>query len=250
MSRSVLVTGAASGNGRAIATRFLILGDRVAAVDLDFERLEAVRDAAWSENGKQVLCLTADVSRQEDIERMVADTVAAFGGLDVIVNNAGITGDERATTCHETPVEEFDRVIAVNLRGVFLGCRAAIPVMLDRGGGVIINLASAAGLIAFPGRAAYVASKGAVVQLSKSIAVDYGAKGIRCNALCPGMIETPMTKWRLDQPELRQAMLAMIPQREIGTVEDVAGAAVFLASDDARYVNGAPFLVDGGWTAW
>ncbi len=117
----------------------------------------------------------------------------------------------------------------MNLRGPFLLCRAALPVMLEQGRGIIVNVASVAGLVAFPGRAAYTASKGALVQLTRSVAVDYGARGIRCNALCPGMIDTPMTRWRLEQPALREQVLAGIPQGEIGTVDDVASAVAFLA---------------------
>lgn len=150
---------------------------------------------------------------------------------------------------HATPVAEFDRVIAVNLRGVFLGCRAVLPIMIEQGGGVIINIASVAGLVAFPGRAAYTASKGAVIQLSRSITADYAHAGIRCLALCPGMIETPMTQWRLDQPHLRKEILARIPQNEIGSVEDVASAVAFLAGPEARYFNGSALVMDGGYAA-
>jgi NAD(P)-dependent dehydrogenase (short-subunit alcohol dehydrogenase family) len=175
--------------------------------------------------------------------------VTRFDRIDVLVNNAGITGGEQATKLHATPIEAFDRVMAINVRGVFLCCRAALPIMLGQGGGVIVNLASVAGMVAFPGRAAYTASKGAVIQMTRSIAADYAAEGIRCNALCPGMIDTPMTHWRLEQPKLRAEVLARIPQREIGTVEDVAGAVAFLAGPDARYFNGAAIAMDGGYVA-
>jgi NAD(P)-dependent dehydrogenase (short-subunit alcohol dehydrogenase family) len=175
--------------------------------------------------------------------------LSAFSRIDVLVNNAGITGNQEAGILHTTPVGEFDKVFAVNVRGIFLGCRAAIPVMLDQGGGVIVNIASVAGLVAFPGRAAYTASKGAVIQLTRAIAADYAGKGIRCNALCPGMIETPMTKWRLDQPNLRRQVLDRIPQDEIGTAAHVADAVMFLAAPDAAYFNGAAIVMDGGYTA-
>ncbi len=171
------------------------------------------------------------------------------GQIDVLINNAGITGSHAATDVHSTSVDEFDRVMAVNVRGIFLGCHAVLPHMLERGAGVILNIASVASFVAFPKRAAYTTSKGAVVQLTRSIAVDYARAGIRCNALCPGMIETPMTQWRLDQPDLRAQVLSRIPQNEIGTASDVAAAAEFLVSDLARYVNGAALVVDGGMTA-
>jgi NAD(P)-dependent dehydrogenase (short-subunit alcohol dehydrogenase family) len=249
MSRAVVVTGAASGNGHAIATRFLEGGDRVAAIDVSQDGLDAVLASDWKPHHERVLAIEADVAREKDVDDAFARAIDAFGRIDVLVNNAGITGGPQATTLHETPVEAFDNVFAVNVRGVFLGCRAALPGMLERGAGVILNIASVAGLVAFPGRAAYTASKGAVVQLTRSITADYARHGIRCTALCPGMIETPMTKWRLDQPELRAQMEALVPDGTIGTVHDVSSAVWFLASDDARYFNGCAVVMDGGMTA-
>lgn len=193
MSRVSVVTGAASGNGRAIASRLLNSGDRVAALDVSGDALDRCRAAEWSAHTARTLCLITDVTDEESVNTAIANVKDRFGRLDVMVNNAGITGGAEATTVHATPVAEFDRVIAVNLRGVFLGCRAVLPIMTAQGGGVIINIASVAGLVAFPGRAAYTASKGAVIQLSRSITADYAYAGIRCVALCPGMIETPMT---------------------------------------------------------
>lgn len=245
MSRVVLVTGAASGNGAAIAERFLAAGDRVVAVDINRAELES----AFQRNGQQALPVVADVASATDIETCINRALDHWGRLDVLVNNAGITGSQAASDLAATPVEEFDRVMAVNIRGIFLACKLAIPAMLDQGSGVIVNIASVAGLVAFPGRAAYSISKGAVVQLTRSVAVDYAARGIRCNAICPGMIDTPMTRWRLEQPELRAQMLEHIPQRTIGSAKDVAGAVVFLASPDASYFNGAALVMDGGYTS-
>jgi NAD(P)-dependent dehydrogenase (short-subunit alcohol dehydrogenase family) len=249
MTQVALVTGAASGNGRAITTRLLRDGASVAAVDADGAALEATRREAWGEAGERLLGAVADVASEGDVAAALRATLERFGRLDVLVNNAGVNGGPRATVLHETPVADFDRVLAVNVRGVFLFCRAALPVMLEQGAGLIVNIASVAGMVAFPGRAAYTASKGAVIQLTRSIAVDYGARGIRANALCPGMIYTPMTRWRLDQPELREEVVARIPQREIGAADDVAGAVSFLCSADARYFNGAALVMDGAYTA-
>jgi NAD(P)-dependent dehydrogenase (short-subunit alcohol dehydrogenase family) len=249
MSRVVLVTGAASGNGRAIAKRFLEHGDRVAAIDLTDSEIRARALDDWADCSERVLGIAADVASESGMSEAVAQVVDRFGRVDVLINNAGITGNSDATRLHTTPVAEFDNVMAVNVRGVFLGCRSVLPVMIEQGQGVIVNIASIASMVAFPGRAAYSASKGAVLQLTRSIAVDYAASGIRCNALCPGMIETPMTKWRLDDPELRQQVLARIPQREIGTVEDVAAAVMFLSGPESRYLNGSALVVDGGYTA-
>jgi NAD(P)-dependent dehydrogenase (short-subunit alcohol dehydrogenase family) len=249
MSRVSVVTGAASGNGLAIARRLLKGGDLVAALDVAAEPLAGCRRHEWAMYGDRLFCLTTDVADEANVRAAIAGVKERFGRIDVLVNNAGITGSMEATTVDKTPVAEFDRVIAVNLRGVFLTCRAVLPLMVEQGGGVIVNIASVAGLVAFPGRAAYTASKGAVVQLSRSIAADYARLGIRCVALCPGMIETPMTQWRLDQPHLRNEVLARIPQNEIGSVEDVASAVAFLAGPEARYFNGAPLVMDGGYAA-
>lgn len=249
MSRVSVITGAASGNGRAIASRLLARGDTVAALDAAADSLNRCRVEEWDNYGDRLLCLVADIADEASVNAAIARVADRFGRIDLLVNNAGISGNNDATTLHVTPVAEFDRVIAVNLRGVFLGCRAVLPLMLAQGGGVIINIASVAGLVAFPGRAAYTASKGAVIQLSRSITADYAHAGIRCVALCPGMIETPMTKWRLDQPQLRKEILARIPQNEIGTVEDVAAAVAFLAEPEARYFNGSALVMDGGYAA-
>lgn len=247
--RVVVVTGAASGNGLAIASRQLSAGDFVIAFDVSAQALAKCEAERWAAHHGAVLSVAGDVSNEADIRRLVDQALSVRGQIDVLINNAGITGSHAATDVHSTSVDEFDRVMAVNVRGVFLGCHAVLPHMLDRRAGVILNIASVAGFVAFPKRAAYTTSKGAVVQLTRSIAVDYARAGIRCNALCPGMIETPMTQWRLDQPDLRAQVLSRIPQNEIGTAGDVAAAAEFLVSDNARYVNGSALVMDGGLTA-
>jgi NAD(P)-dependent dehydrogenase (short-subunit alcohol dehydrogenase family) len=179
VSRTVVVTGAASGNGRAITTLFLQRGDKVAAVDVSGGALHGLRDDDWMSYRDRLLCLTADVSREADIDAMFSQTTEHFGRIEVLINNAGTTGGAQATLLHETSIEAFDAVFAVNVRAVFLGCRAVIPTMLAHGGGVIVNIASVAALAAFPGLAAYTASKGAVLQLTRSVAVDYARLGIR-----------------------------------------------------------------------
>lgn len=249
MSRVVVVTGAASGIGRAITSRFLAAGDYVAAVDVDPHGLQATHAESWTDAGDHVAAVTADVSSQADAKNALAEVRRRWGRVDVLVNNAGITGGANATRLHETSVEDFDRVWGVNVRGVFLMCRAALPHMLAQASGTIVNIASVAGMVAFPGRAAYTVTKGAVVMLTRSIAVDYAGAGIRCNAVCPGMIDTPMTHWRLEQPELRAQVVSRIPQGDVGQVDDVASAVWFLASPDARYLNGSALVVDGGYSS-
>jgi NAD(P)-dependent dehydrogenase (short-subunit alcohol dehydrogenase family) len=247
--RVVIVTGAASGNGLAIASKQMSLGDFVVAFDMSLEALDRCAEENWSDSRGSFLSVHGDVSDLTDITRLVDQALTVSGRVDALVNNAGITGNQEATDAHSTPISEFDRVMAVNVRGVFLGCHVVLPHMLKRRAGAILNIASVASFVAFPKRAAYTASKGAVMQLTRSIAVDYAKEGIRCNALCPGMIETPMTQWRLDQPALREQILARIPQNQIGTAVEVADAAAFLLSDGARYVNGTSLVMDGGLTA-
>jgi NAD(P)-dependent dehydrogenase (short-subunit alcohol dehydrogenase family) len=241
-----MVTGAASGIGAGIAARFISLGDRVIALDMDENGLAGLASRLNSPN---LQIAVADVADDAQLVKALTNTTARFGGPDVLVNNAGTTGGPQATTLHETPPEVVDRVLNVNLRAVIRLSAAVLPPMLERRRGVILNVASVAGLVSFPARAAYSISKAAVIQVTRAIAADYGHLGIRSVALCPGMIETPMTHWRLSQSDLREEVLARIPQRTIGAVSDVVGAVAFFASGEARYCNGAAIAIDGGYSA-
>ncbi|AFM20125.1 dehydrogenase of unknown specificity, short-chain alcohol dehydrogenase like protein (plasmid) [Mycolicibacterium chubuense NBB4] len=237
-ARVAVVTGGSSGIGKATVRRLIKDGFRVAVIDL-----------VTGDETDGVLPVAANVSNPSDVERAFAEILEAFGRVDVLVNNAGITGSDAATVCHETPVDEFDRVIAVNVRGPFLCARAVLPRMLAQGSGHIITIASVAGLVVFPRRSAYTTSKGAAVQFAKSLAVDYAASGIRSNAVCPGFVQTPMTQWRLDVPELRDQVEAKVPMGRVALPEEIADAVSVLASDRLTYLNGHAFVVDGGWTA-
>ncbi|HEX2288632.1 MAG TPA: SDR family oxidoreductase [Pseudonocardiaceae bacterium] len=235
--RVAVVTGGASGIGRATAARLVDDGFRLAVVDLS------------PDPGSPVVAMKADVSDAIDVERAIHEVLTEFGRIDVLVNNAGISGSADATRCHETPIEEWDRVFAVNVRGPFLCTRTVLPVMVHQGGGHVITVASVAGMVAFPGRCAYTASKGAALQFAKSVAVDYATAGIRSNAVCPGMVATPMTQWRLDIPDLRAAVESTIPIGRVAAAEEIADAISVLASHRLSYLTGAAFVIDGGWTA-
>lgn len=240
MSGIAIVTGAGSGIGRASCLRLREDGMTVIALDVNVEAAEEASPHA----------LAMDVSDARLVADVMAEVLHRWPRIDVLVNNAGITGSAQATTAHETPVEEFDRVMAVNVRGPFLCSRAVLPSMIDAGSGHIITIASAAGIVAFPGRCAYTTSKGAALQFARSIAVDYGRLGIRSNAICPGMVETPMTQWRLDQPDLRDRTESQIPMGRVASPDEIADVVSVLASGRMGYANGAALVIDGGWTAW
>jgi NAD(P)-dependent dehydrogenase (short-subunit alcohol dehydrogenase family) len=233
-----VVTGGGSGIGLATSARLAQDGFSVAVLDVQ-------PPAA----GTAALALRCDVTDEADVAKAMAAVAARLGPVGVLVNNAGITGSQQAARCHETPVQEWDKVHAVNVRGPFLCSRAVLPSMIERGGGHIITIASVAGLVAFPGRCAYTASKGAALMLTRSIAVDYAADGIRANAVCPGMVYTPMTSWRLDQPELRAEVEARIPAGRVATPDEIADAVAVLASGRLGYMTGHPLVVDGGMSA-
>jgi NAD(P)-dependent dehydrogenase (short-subunit alcohol dehydrogenase family) len=243
--RIAVVTGGASGIGSATAERLAADGFVLAVLDMDGDGAARAAKAA----GEDGLGLEADVSDEGSVSRAFARILSELGPVDVLVNNAGVTGGPAATTCHETPVEAWDQVFGVNVRGAFLCTRAVLPSMLERRSGHVITVASAAGIVAFPGRCAYTASKGAAVLFTKSLAVDYAASGIRANAVCPGMAETPMTKWRLDVPELRARVEAGIPMGRVAQPEEIADAVALLASDRLAYMTGHALVLDGGWTA-
>jgi 3-oxoacyl-[acyl-carrier protein] reductase len=246
-TKVAIVTGAASGIGRAIATAFAKEGAKVVVADVAGEEGRAAVEAIRGQGG-EAACVRADVSEPSGVQDMVKCALGRYGRIDVLVNNAAYFGPGNRKPVVDTLVEEWDRAMAVNLRGPFLACQQVIPVMLTLGGGSVINISSIGGLEAFPGFAAYVVSKGGLIQLTKSIAVDYGGANIRANAICPGAIDTAGGT-RVQDDRDRQLVLSMCPMRRTGAPADVAWAAVYLASDEASYVNGAVLVVDGGRTA-
>ena len=243
-----LITGAASGMGKVAATLFAREGARIVLADVADDAGEATA-AEIGQAGGEAVYTRADVSNPDDVERMVTAAVDRFGSLTVLYNNAGIfPADDGSVT--ETPDTTWDRVMAINLKGVFLGCKYGIPAMLDSGGGSIINVASFVALMgAATAQIAYTASKGGVLAMTREIAVEFARKGIRANALCPGPIETPLLQELLADPARRQRRLVHIPVGRFGQAEEIANAALFLASDESSFVTGSTFVVDGGITA-
>lgn len=246
-----LITGGTSGIGRATAILFARRGAKVVVVGRNRKKGEETVKSIKKEGGETEF-VQADVSRSADVKRMVVTAVEKYGKLDILFNNAGVFV---AKTTAETTEEEWDRVIGVNLKGVFLGSKFAIPQMIKQGGGCIINTSSVSGLKGSPYYAAYCASKGGVILFTKALAAEVAKYGIRVNCVCPGDISTPMLDEEINislslhktsKKQVLQSKIAKIPLKKIGSPDDVANAVLFLASDEAAYVTGVALIIDGG----
>jgi NAD(P)-dependent dehydrogenase (short-subunit alcohol dehydrogenase family) len=234
--RRALVTGAGSGIGEAVARGLHAEGGEVVLADAVGERVQALA----GELGSRARALTLDV-REEDA------VAGAMGDLHVLVNVAGIGS---TTNAPDTPLEVWENVFAVNARGTFLCCKHAIPGMIERGGGAIVNIASVAGLVGLPNRAAYCASKGAVIALTRALAIDHVRQGVRVNAVCPGTVDSPWVRRLVDEAgESLDALRARQPMGRLGTPDEVAQAVLYLASDAAAFITGSGLVIDGGLTA-
>jgi NAD(P)-dependent dehydrogenase (short-subunit alcohol dehydrogenase family) len=244
--RVAFVTGAANGIGRAAALAFAREGASVVVADVA-ERNNQETARMVEEHGGRALAVHCDVTRNEDIQRSLKAATERFGRLDFAFNNAGV--EYAIKPAADITAEEWDRILGIDLRGVFLCMKHEIPLMLKQGSGAIVNTSSGAGIKGFKGGAAYVAAKHGVVGLTKAAALDYAASSIRINAVCPGIIDTPMMdRFSGGTPEGRRAVIAQEPVGRMGTPEEIAAAVVWLCSDAAAFVVGHAMVIDGGQT--
>ncbi|MCV0394333.1 MAG: SDR family oxidoreductase [Rhizobiaceae bacterium] len=247
-NRIAIITGGGSGIGREACKLFAAEGATVIVADRDEAAAEAVASEIAAANGKAE-AVAVDVSREGEVKSMIEQTEAVHGRIDILVNNAGYGF---AGTVVDSSEEDWDRLMAVNVKGVFFGCKYAIPVMAKNGGGAIVSTASAAANIGIHNRAAYVASKGAVAALTRAMAIDHVEDGVRINAVCPGTIESPYFTRILSGPdgaELRHGLEDRQAMGRMGKPVEIAQAMLWLASDDASFCTGTNLVVDGGWTA-
>jgi NAD(P)-dependent dehydrogenase (short-subunit alcohol dehydrogenase family) len=243
-----LITGGGSGMGMIASKLFALEGAMVVLSDVNDDAAQETA-AAIAADGGEAIALHADVSSEDDARAMIDAAVNRFGRLDVLYNNAGVMLAEDGSV-DSTEAAIWDTTLAVNVKGVAFGCKYGIPAMIASGGGSIINVASfVAWLGAATSQTAYTASKGAVLAMTREIAVEYARRGIRCNALCPGPIDTPMLRELLSDPVRRQRRMVHIPMGRLGQAEELAKAALFLASDDSSFMTGSSLIVDGGITA-
>ncbi len=247
-NKVALITGAATGIGRETAIAFARKGADVVISDINKDQLAETKKLVQKEE-VEVLSVNADISKEDDIRNMIEKTIEKFGRLDIACNNAGIGGESAPTGEYST--EGWDKVLGINLRGQFMCMKYEIEAMLENGSGSIVNVSSILGHVGFAEAPAYVASKHGLLGLTKTAAIEYASQGIRINAVCPGFIETPMLENAgiTTDEEVKQHIISLHPVGRLGKPREIADAVVWLASDEASFVNGHPLLVDGGYVA-
>jgi len=244
-NKVAIVTGSRRGIGKAIALALAKAGANIVVSDINLDDCNKLVEEIKAINGN-ALAVKTDVSNPEDVSQMINLTTEKFGKVDILVNNAGIYMQKSLTDVTE---QDFDRTLDINLKGVFLCSKAVVPEMIKQGKGKIINIASIAGQVGFANSSAYCASKGAIINITRELALELAQYKINVNAIGPGVIETDMTKNLLKNKATKEALLANIPLNRIGKPEDIANAALFLASDNSDYITGITLFVDGGWLA-
>jgi meso-butanediol dehydrogenase/(S,S)-butanediol dehydrogenase/diacetyl reductase len=242
--RIAIVTGAGRGIGKGVAIRFAREGAKVGVVDL-VDEMAKVTAGEIVKKGGEAIAFHANVALSNDIDRFVTKVTEVFRRIDIVVNNAGMGGSK---TCTETSEEGWDQMLTVNLKSMFLVCKRVIPEMLKVGGGKIINIASIFGMAGAPQTLAYSVAKSGVINLTRQLAVDYSPHHINVNSISPGLIQTEMTRTKLEDPARKEYLTKLIPLRRLGLPADIAASALFLASEDSDFITGHNLVVDGGQT--
>jgi len=244
-NRVAIVTGAASGLGNAIARGLARYGSAIAACDLQTDGLNQLKNDLEAE-GRSCITFETDVTSEDSIKQAISGALEAFGKIDSCFNIAGINCRKPVL---DLTLEEFDQVLSVNLKGVLLCAKAAGEVMVRQKRGKMINMASVYGHVAAPNQAAYASSKGALVQLTRVLALEWAPHNVQVNALCPGFFDTPLSRQNQANPQFYQELVNKVPMKRFGIVEEIVGSAIFLASDASNYMTGSSLIIDGGWTA-
>ncbi len=244
--RVALVTGGSKGLGEAMAAGLASAGADLVLTSRDADEVEAAAKKIAGEFGRRVIGVAADVTKVEDVDRVVARTIAEFGKIDILINNAGIN---IRGPIEELSLDQFEQVMATNVTGPWLMCRAAAPHMKKAKYGRVINISSTLGAVGVAGRTPYASSKGAVIMMTKVLALEWAAHGITVNAICPGPFLTPMNQPIADKEETKRVIVGAVALGRWGEMHEIQGAAIFLASDASSYVTGTALFVDGGWTA-
>ena len=252
-SKTAIITGGGTGIGKASAVLFAKEGANVVICGRRKQKLKEVETAVTKELGlkekdpERVLSISCDVSKQDDVNKLINKSIKQFRKIDILLNNAGVFGG--SSVVHKHTLSDWEKVINTNLKGMFLLAKKVIPKMISGGGGSIINVASILGMVAIPEASAYNASKGGVIMFTRSIAVEYGRHNIRANSICPGVVETPMTQGLLADKKISSALLNLYPMGKFGKPEDIAYGCLYLASDESSWVTGTTLTIDGGYTA-